>query len=266
MKKHLILLTAVITVVVLATEIGLSILRPELFHNFDWYGKVTMALLITLILGLLLRSYASVKGTYLTYQFQLTGGIVIFCLVFATSFTREIFFSKQEFGFTVQIQNYNPTVMPEHLEIYFLKGTYNEAFPVDENGIAYFHNIPSKYLSNKVKFQLTKKTSDNYSINENTSSAILEDQGTFPISLERQDFITGTVIDSNHFTIDSASVKIQELDTVIYSDIGGFFRLKIAENQKRALYHIFIKKGTATTDDKITINTRNEYMLQDKEK
>lgn len=258
-KQKLIIIIAICAFVIVTVEVLINIFFPEIFQNFEWYGKVAMALLITLILVLTVRSYASITGTYLTYSFQINGAIVIFCLVFASSFTREIFFNNYDFNFSVQVINFNAKVMPKNIEVFFLEGTYKPTFKVDETGIADFLNIQSKFKGKQVKFQMLN--SDGYTISENTSFAIIDNQKTISIKLERNDFIVGRVIDKDFFPVDSAVITIDELDTTIYSSSNGIFKLKVPEAEKQNVYSLSIKKNKNETSGEVSLNASSDFMI-----
>jgi hypothetical protein len=257
-KTKVLIFSSVFALIIISLQVILAFFKKDILGSFEWYGKVIITLLITLILTYATKSYAKVTGTYLSYHFQISGAIVVFAIIFISSYFKELFLGDKDFSFAVQIQNYNPSLMPKDMEIYFISGTYIVSEPINIIGIAVFPNIKSNLKNTTIFLQL--KNSEGYEINKQNQNVVIDINKNIDISLQRVDYLTGMIF-NNHQPVDSAGIYIYELDTTIYSLKGrlkGQFKLKVTEAQK-SNYSLNIRKGELTMKETITLNSYSEY-------
>jgi branched-subunit amino acid transport protein len=258
-RKRLLTITLIAVAVILTAEIAINIFFPTIFEHFDWYGKILMALLVTLILVFATRSLAQVSGTYLTYRFQVSGAIVVFLLIFLSSYTKDILFGSKTFNFSVQIANFNPKTMPGKMELYFLQGTLHPTAAIDANGVALFLDIPNRLRKEPLKLQLSAANNDGYRIKPPTETIVPDDQHTYSIELYREDKLTGLVMDANGSPLDSVAVHVNELDTTLLTHDGGRFTLGVPEINKQNIYHLTLRRGQTQKNEELSLNAPSEF-------
>jgi len=255
-KIPILIFASVFCIIIITIEIILAIYRKDILANFEWYGKVFVSLVITLVLSFATKSYAKVTGTYLSNKFQLNGAIVVFVVIFLSSYFKELFIDQKTLSFSVQVKNYSPDIMPEDIHLYFLKGTYRSDAQVESEGIANFLNIPVSLKDSVVELQL--QHNDGFEINKNDAELRIANGVNIKITLLKKMVLKGQVF-NNGKVVDSAAVNIEDLDTVVYTQKDGKFEFNVPMSQLYPSYAISIIKGQLKIEGNISINSFSEY-------
>ncbi|HWZ15080.1 MAG TPA: hypothetical protein VNW95_07550 [Mucilaginibacter sp.] len=261
-KIKILIFASVFAALVISLQVILTFYNNNVLANLEWYGRVCVSLLVTLILVYATKSYANVTGTYLSYKFQVSGAIVVFAIIFVSSYFKELFIRDGEFSFAIQIENYNKSIMPQNMEVYFLSGTYMKSEQVNSDGIANFFDVKNDLKNATVQLQL--KNSEGYGICKKYRKITIGVNKNIEIFLRRVDYIKGIVL-NNGQPQDGVSIQIEELDTTIYSSTGahkGRFIFEVAEAQKMPTYTLSIRKGNLSMLENITLNSSSEFDFQ----
>ncbi len=207
-----------------------------------------------------LRSSAKYSGKTSYGSIELTGPVVIFCLVIIGGF----YFASPESDFLLTIR----TVDPAKPEKIINEGTIIIDFgdqrldkKLNENGEVMFSGVSSKFIGKPVNIFPQIK---GYKIKEGNSIPIPENRIIYLELTERIDstLLRGMVINDKGDPEDSVFIDIESGVASAASDDKGRFSVVVPASAGEALLLTAVKNGTTIYRDFITVTERGSITIK----
>ncbi|MEO8400070.1 MAG: carboxypeptidase-like regulatory domain-containing protein [Ignavibacteriaceae bacterium] len=204
-----------------------------------------------------MHSHAKYVGKNSYGQLELTGPVVIFCLVIAGGF----YLAKPDSSFllTVRVQAENNKTIN--------KGTVTADFgsqrlkrEIGENGEVLFAEVSSQFIGKKINLNAEV---EGYKIKNETVQTIPDDKIIYLDLEKRKDstLVRGTVIDSAGNPISDVFIDFESGLASTSSDNTGRFNLTIPEPVGASVLLIASKNGKVGYKEYVTIPERNSLII-----
>lgn len=207
-----------------------------------------------------LRSSAKYSGKTSYGSIELTGPVVIFCLVIIGGF----YFAspESEFLLTIRTANYaNPEKMINNGSIIIDLGEQRLEKSLNENGEVMFSGISSKYSGKQVNIFPQIK---GYKLKGSNSITVPENHVIYLELDKRIDstLLRGTVINEKGDPEDSVFIDIESGIASATSDDKGRFSVVVPASAGEALLLTAVKNGTTLYRDFITVTERGSITIK----
>jgi hypothetical protein len=207
-----------------------------------------------------LRSSAKYSGKTSYGSIELTGPVVIFCLVVIGGF----YFAAPESEFLLTIRTNvvdEPEKILNHGSLILDIGEQRIDKKLGENGEVSFAGIPSRYLGKTVNIVPQIK---GYKIKGNSLILIPDNRIIYLELEERRDstLLRGRVINENGNPVDSVIIDIESGLASSVTDVNGIFTIIVPAAKGETVLLTALKNGTTGSRELITIPERGSIEVR----